>query len=295
MTEIAGLIIGGVALSGVFETCLENFARIQLGRHFGTDFERCLVRLDVERLKLSRWGESIRMVHGATSQATSYSIPVASQNEGEKIEGILGSILSALLEAEETSRQYQTGDAPSQQQSAHDARLDANLAPSLTSIHQKWVKSVINRQKSTSMAKITSWVLHKRNVFNDLIGHIRNLVDGLYVLYPPPKALQMELCQHEIAKLTQPELQLLENSTIVDADEALQSTVRQTAQRQRHNFEHISIQGDGMGRMGDELAGGARQSGQGSTYRDIQVSGRGVAHLGDSFGGESIFRVAGRR
>jgi len=44
---------------------------IQLGRNFGNDYESCLIKLDVVRLRFLRWGELITVVTRWRRLATS--------------------------------------------------------------------------------------------------------------------------------------------------------------------------------------------------------------------------------
>jgi hypothetical protein len=59
MAEAFGIFAGAAGLAGLFTPCIECFEYIQFGRSFGQDYERSLVKLDVVRLRLSRWGVSV--------------------------------------------------------------------------------------------------------------------------------------------------------------------------------------------------------------------------------------------
>lgn len=54
MAEVAGLIIGSVALTGLFSNCVDTFQRIQRGRNFGNDYETSLIKLDVIKFRFTR-------------------------------------------------------------------------------------------------------------------------------------------------------------------------------------------------------------------------------------------------
>lgn len=45
-------------LAGVFSTCIALFKYVQLGRKFGQDYGKCVLRLDVAKALMSRWGAS---------------------------------------------------------------------------------------------------------------------------------------------------------------------------------------------------------------------------------------------
>lgn len=57
--EPAGLVVGIAGLAGTITSCVECFDYIQLGRNFGADYGKCLLRLDAAKLRMSRWGDSL--------------------------------------------------------------------------------------------------------------------------------------------------------------------------------------------------------------------------------------------
>ena len=54
--EAVGLGIGIAGLAGAFTACIDCFEYIQLGRQFGQDYGKCLLKLDTAKLRMSRWG-----------------------------------------------------------------------------------------------------------------------------------------------------------------------------------------------------------------------------------------------
>ena len=61
MAEAAGLVVGVVALAGLFNNTVECFEFVQLARTFGKNFQTSQLKLDNARLRLSRWGESLHL------------------------------------------------------------------------------------------------------------------------------------------------------------------------------------------------------------------------------------------
>ena len=70
MAETAGLVVGVVALAGLFNTTVECFEFVQLGRNFGKDFQTSQLKLDNARLRLSRWGKSLGLVEDVRDLAS---------------------------------------------------------------------------------------------------------------------------------------------------------------------------------------------------------------------------------
>ena len=60
MAEAAlGLAFSAISLAGLFQTCLDCYDLIDRGRNCGRDLGRLLTRLEIEKLRLSMWGESV--------------------------------------------------------------------------------------------------------------------------------------------------------------------------------------------------------------------------------------------
>ncbi len=55
MAEPFGIAVGLASLAGVFTSCVDCSDYIQLGRHFGQDYQRSLLKLDLVANRLSRW------------------------------------------------------------------------------------------------------------------------------------------------------------------------------------------------------------------------------------------------
>ena len=59
MAEPFGIVAGAAGIAVAFSACVECFEYIQLGRHFGRDFQTNQIILDCARLRLTRWGVSV--------------------------------------------------------------------------------------------------------------------------------------------------------------------------------------------------------------------------------------------
>ena len=59
--------MGITGLAGALTACVDCFEYIQLGRKFGHDYWKCLLRLDAAKVRMTRWGASVGM--GATTQS----------------------------------------------------------------------------------------------------------------------------------------------------------------------------------------------------------------------------------
>ena len=53
--------VSAVALTRLFNNAIGCFEYIQLGRNFGSDFQTNLLKLDDAGLRLSQWGDAVRL------------------------------------------------------------------------------------------------------------------------------------------------------------------------------------------------------------------------------------------
>jgi hypothetical protein len=56
--------IGVVGLIGTFTACVEYFDYIRVGRNLGEDYQTSIIKLDLVRLRFTRWGQSAGIVQG---------------------------------------------------------------------------------------------------------------------------------------------------------------------------------------------------------------------------------------
>jgi hypothetical protein len=91
MAEAAGLVVGVVALAGLFNNTVECFEFVQLGRTFGKDFQTSQLKLDSARLRLSRWGKSLDLDRDVRN-TTSLQGRSRSESTVKHAEALLGQI-----------------------------------------------------------------------------------------------------------------------------------------------------------------------------------------------------------
>lgn len=57
--EVFDTVASALSIAALFNNCVICFEYIQLGRHFGRDYERCQLQLDIAKTRLSRWGQAV--------------------------------------------------------------------------------------------------------------------------------------------------------------------------------------------------------------------------------------------
>lgn len=101
MAEAFGAVAGALSVAALFNNCVDCFGYIQLGRRFGRDFERCQLKLDITRPRISRWEEAVD-VNADPRFATNGSDDIASQQAWR----ILDQIRLLFGEAQRSSSRY---------------------------------------------------------------------------------------------------------------------------------------------------------------------------------------------
>jgi hypothetical protein len=111
MAEAAGLVVGVVALAGLFNNTVECFEFIQLGRTFGKSFQTSQLKLDNARLRLSRWGKSLDL-DDDVRDTVSLQGRFRSAANVKHAEALLGQIVELFTEAEGVSNKYKSRTEP---------------------------------------------------------------------------------------------------------------------------------------------------------------------------------------
>ncbi|CAN9176579.1 unnamed protein product [Alternaria sp. RS040] len=104
--EVAGIVIGAIALIGVFEDCIELFSQIGAAKSMGNDYILLATRLDLQRALLLQWAERMNIYDEKTYDARLSETAVASP-----IYGALLCIRQLLQNGEVLQQRYGLGAA----------------------------------------------------------------------------------------------------------------------------------------------------------------------------------------
>ena len=66
MAETLGAFASAVTIVGLFKSCIDAFELVQVARHQGTDYNRLLVKFNIEKCRLYTWGQMMELT--STSQ-----------------------------------------------------------------------------------------------------------------------------------------------------------------------------------------------------------------------------------
>ena len=111
MAEAASLVVGIVALAGLFNNTVECFEFAQLSRAFRKDFQTSQLKLDNARLRLSRWGKSLSLEDNIRD-IVSLQQRFREKANVKHAETLLGQIVELFADAEGVSNKYRSRAEP---------------------------------------------------------------------------------------------------------------------------------------------------------------------------------------
>jgi Prion-inhibition and propagation len=275
--ESAGLTIGVVGLAGLFSTCMECFDYIQLGRTFGEDFGKCLLRLDAAKLRFSRWGEAVGLA--VVSQGNNPI--VLSQQDYNVAQSLLQQIADSFEDTEKIAKRYQRhAEMDSSTNTAltvYDERTDLKVQEA--KLHFQLRSIALRRQKSTTLTQKARWALYEKRRFDILISDITDFVDQLVNLFSVARESEMALCQAELYTIKDEEDIVTLRSVVEPDDNVLQRCIQEELVRRGHAVTDWKAGETSDVWIGDENAFGVESKGH--LVSKFEVSGSAKVRVGN--------------
>lgn len=271
MAEAFGILAGAVGVATAFTACVDCFEYVQFGRHFKRDFQTDYITLECARLRLTRWGQAVNIYDDPR-----LGRPDASPEEIQLARDILHQVLVLFANSKEISEKYST-EIECKGNLAVLGRADLNSFVAELSNKMRTL-AIKRRNNGTSVLKTTSWALHGRSEFADLIRGITSLVSNLESLFP---ASQCQRAAQDEAKAL-----LSIQGAAQGVDPLLQDV---TAVALGHRFSNIKVQGKAQ--AGDAFSGdwkGTATKGS-HVYDGIEVGKGGKALIGNQYGGKDFW------
>ncbi|EUC27059.1 hypothetical protein COCCADRAFT_42093 [Bipolaris zeicola 26-R-13] len=214
MTEAAGLALGVVAL---WKTCVEVFEVVDSGRSYGIDYELLRVKLEVERIRLVTWGDTIGL--DRENSTTQPDTRLQQSHVNETVMRLLGCIQHIFDNSERLQSKY--GLRPSEGQT-QNASIDVGVGPGILGAvfrrpYENLRRAARDRQKDTKLMKKALWAIHDRCKFQTMIMEIKGFNDNLESLFPGSRLQVAEALRIDVENSAAvEELQLLQEATSED-------------------------------------------------------------------------------
>jgi len=303
--ETAGLVIGGVGLAALFDTCMTTFEYIDAGRNYGKDYQKAVLKLAILELRLSRWGSTVQFQDDMVE-----ALDTATKEQSAQVKALLGQIQMDLQDAEKASKRYTLPQA-------QDAgRVDGSVK--LEKLTEKFRRIALRRQKKSSLMQKGRWALRDKKKLATLIEDIKSGVESLEGLFPgdaPDLAQQLQAARRNIAvddteQLVQPiEIEeaeqpqeptetvvtVLQEATL-DVDHLLHNAINIAAKHvtSGDKFKGLTIDGKARVEFGRFIASGytgpaPAEKTKNRSFDNVKITGDARVRFDDTYGGPGVF------
>lgn len=296
----ASLGMGVAGLFGLFTRCMQCFEYIQYGRRFGTDYEQSVLKLDVSRLRLQRWAESLRLLSNDPKQQVLVEAQL-SERDKEIARTLLGSIAEAFENAETLSKGYEQRQKlinPTASEEEAGLAVIESSDEDVSSANTRWKRmhlkmkaKIQSRQKNIGTLRKAKWVLYEKKRFDDLVRDVKDLTDALIENFPKTILVQDQLAIEEVKEVTEDaQDRLLLKSAAEETDVVLQRAVEQAILVQDgQQFSGIKLSGQTKVFLGNDVAYGVKV--KGNSYSNLVIDGNAVVHAGNVYRGRGQAQI----
>ncbi|KAI3331475.1 hypothetical protein HD806DRAFT_161020 [Xylariaceae sp. AK1471] len=195
MSDPFSLAAGTLGIGSALIACMDGISKVQIARRSEADFETCQLRLTWLKLRLSRWGEAVRIHEDPrfnTAGPTSKEVRLAKNT--------IFLILDKLTTYRELSKGLQRSSDPNEDTSVFENR---DLPADFLALDSGIQSIIAQRQKNKlSRTRVLSWVLYSREHVLDLIRDISTFIDELERHFPSPQQ-EEALVRSELEKLAE--------------------------------------------------------------------------------------------
>ncbi|RYP54563.1 hypothetical protein DL768_000623 [Monosporascus sp. mg162] len=286
--EAFSTVAGGLSVAALFNNCVNCFEYIQLGRHFGRDYERCQLKLDIAKTRLSRWGQAV-----AINDDPRFTTDKPEEKSSQQVQAILEEIEQLFGTLQKASKRYAIG---AKQEDLELLQIQ-DMQPVARKLHNRLDIIVSQRQKRTGFFKKAAWALYDGKNFDKLVEQITGFIDDLEKLFPVEGA-RRTLVEMEIEEIDEdePSLRALQ-SAAADTDSVLSQVAAERLETYGGQNYAKSIQSEEKARVrvGNEWTEAAlgRSMGLAGPTRNeadsVAAKGSSAIHIGNSYGGRGIF------
>ncbi|KAF2195815.1 small s protein [Zopfia rhizophila CBS 207.26] len=245
MAEPFGIAAGAISITVAFTACVDCFGYVQLGRHFGRDFQTDLLALDCARLRLTRWGQAVNIYDDPK-----LGRPDATPSEIQTAKDTLHQILVLFADTERISKKYVLNS-----KAGDDLSILApdGMGPAVMGLRNKMREPAIKR-----------WALYHRSELRDLIENLTSLIDNIEKIFPTPQP-QLALVKQEAAEIQDKQALRLVESAAQNVDGLLQAAAKEAltghhdwkgeVRGASHRYDGVEVDKDGKALIGNKFGG----------------------------------------
>jgi hypothetical protein len=271
MSGVTELVIGGVALAGLFDTCMNMFERIDAGKNCGRDYQEAALKITLLGNRLSRWED---IYHQSELSST--------PREGYLAEAALQSINMSLNRLCKASDRYQPSNGSSK-----------NIAGTT----EKLQTMTLSKTKINLGSKIV-WALHDKKDVNEVILSVRFKIEELESL----TSKLVPFCAQALTTHAKIEAEDFIHQGSIEGPETTIPAIQAAAaamdpcfneavsQVTGHRYSNIETTGNARVHLGDAVMPGynAKFSTSQHIYNNVRTSGCTIQQSGNIYG-KTIF------
>ena len=150
--EAIGFTIGAAGLVETFTACVDCFDYIRIGRRLGRDYETSVIKLDLIRLRFTRWGEAtgLSQVDEAVASSQIKQRLGLRDEDVELIRRTLGKIFNLFETSAKESKRFTLKNSNDKDALAHTASLED---VKIRDLHDRMRDITITRQKRSTLSQ----------------------------------------------------------------------------------------------------------------------------------------------
>lgn len=197
-----GLAVSLVTLASLFSTCIECFDYFRAAQAFEEESEILLVKLDLEMTRLLIWGNYHGILRVTSSERESQLSEVGSST---LIQNCLHKIKLLLTNTHNLQNRY--GLRTTTEEKGSESKYKRVISSSSMNTYKAsyrrfWVQSNGSQGRPTLLSR-TKWAIRDMIKFKELIGDLRDIVDGLNKILPVKTDVQNQTMKDDIASINE--------------------------------------------------------------------------------------------
>lgn len=279
--EAAGLAIGGIALSSLFEQCLSLIDRIDSGRNCSKSYQDLALQMTFlgARLDCCRVTWQQKEISGTEKQ-------------GLDAKACLTRIKDRLEEAQATGERYQITSNEGTADTSDAANIGKKRSDkALAQVTEKFRRMLTENREGVPLLDAYRWALRDEAKLQKLVETVTRMVQGLEALFPAFAAQLDEIAKKQAEmlrpqRLEEPEEVVKEVAAVIsDVDERLS----------QHIYKNMEAFDEAEMTVGNYVSEEAAKSGwkesQGGrhSYDNVVARGKSRVFAGNVVGGRSPF------
>jgi hypothetical protein len=283
MAEVFGAVTGAIGVTALFNNCIDCFDYIQIARHFGQDFSRYQLRLDVAKCRLARWGATVNI-----NNDSRLINDVFADQTAELAQDILKEIVARFETARKISRRYETRLG----EKSREVCTERDLNSVSQTLHNRFRALTTERQNRIGLLKKTAWALYDKEHMGRMIADIITSIKDLEEVLPAKPGAISQLVEIEVEEIhDEQELELIQEAA-EGLDPALEDVTRRKLQEMASRNSAGRIGGRGHVNVGHTYTDKSFTAFKDDTVNHAdEVNGEETSrvNIGNTYGGKGFW------